>query len=342
MANNYTPYGINLIYGPPDSGKTDAALFSNYMHGIPLKKIVFFDNEGKDLSLNTNDLGLFIDLKKETKGMKLFEYREFVLDRIAEIQLNQFSCIIFDTWSKFGESLRNYVIANKYEFREEKAFVMTHLIKVIGAQAYRDSYDYESQMATYLKNLTGCLIITSHQKEEFKGKGKTGRMLADLNPQTWEKVCNLRLKLIRRPEGVPAALVLKRINKRIKNDKGLPETINVLPYRLTPQNGDTSIWKIIDNYWQNPVGFREMTPSELPQNNEEKSVLDDILSPYQREIWRVNIEAEKEEQTEKEQFIKETIVSLNQEGKSLIEIQNRIREDFGKELNPVEILEVIK
>lgn len=300
--DDYKPHGIIEITGEHDSGKTLAALFVNYKFGVPLKRIAFFHDDVKYPGYPPDSFGLFIDLVKETKGMKLFDYRQYVLKRIETIKSGQFDIIIFDTWAKFGESIKNFVVANRYQFRAKDEFIMQHDLKVVGAQTWKDAHNEEASMAGMLSNLCDCLIVTSHLKDHYSGNAKTGKQVDELG-KAWDKICNMRLWLRHnRDSGVPVTLVLKRIHRPGVDENGLPTTIDVLPRRIKPLQDERSIWDAINRYWQNPVGGRTLTEDEQPTPFE-LSILNDTLTEDQKEVWRAELAAQKQRDKEEQEFL---------------------------------------
>jgi hypothetical protein len=295
------PQGIIEITGDHDAGKTLASLFVNYPQGVPLKRIAFFHDDVKAPGYPQKEFGLFVDLVKETYGLKLFEYRQFVLDKIEKIKSNEFDAIVFDTWPKFGESLRNYVIANRYEFRAKSEFIMQHDLRVVGSQSWKDAHNYEADIAGQIASKTGCLIVTSHLKDHYAGGAKTGKQIDELG-KAWNKICNLRLWLRHNKDsGVPIILVLKRVHKGTI-EKGLPMTVDVLPRRIKPMQDEKSIWEAINRYWQEPVGNRPLLEDEKPTPFE-LSILDGTLTDDQKEVWRAELKAEQEREIEEQAFI---------------------------------------
>jgi hypothetical protein len=300
----YKPAGIIEITGEHDTGKTLAALFANYQHGVPLNKIAFFHDDVKYPGYSPDDFGLFVDLVKETHGMKLFQYRQYVLDKLEEVKPGQFDLVIFDTWTKFGESLRNYVISNRYQFRSKDEFIMQHDLKVVGAQSWKDAHNHEASIAGQIASKAGCLIVTSHLKAHYAGGARTDKQIDELG-KAWDKICNLRLWLRHNQDsGVPIILVLKRIHKGTVGKDGKPLTVDVLPRRIKPLENEQSIWEAISRYWQEPVGGRELTPDEKPTPFE-LSILDGTLTEDQKEVWRAELRAEQERAREEEAFVNE-------------------------------------
>ncbi len=297
----YKPSGLIEITGDHDAGKTLASLFVNYEYGVPLKKIAFFHDDTKHPGYEPKDFGLFVDLVTETEGMKLFEYRKFILDKIDKIKPKQYQAIVFDTWPKFGESLRNYVVSHRYEFRNKDEFIMQHDLKVVGAQTWKDAHNHEALMASKIASLADCFIVTSHLKDDYKAGVKTGKQIDELG-KAWNRICNLRLWLRHNKDGgVPVVLVLKRIHNPGLDKKGMATTIDVLPRKIKPFESEKSIWEAISRYWDNPVGNRPLEDYEKPSEFE-LSILDGILTKDQKEVWQAEIREKNRQETNEQEF----------------------------------------
>lgn len=272
--------GIVSITGEPDVGKTICAL--QVAHP---SKIAYFHDDIKSPPIPPAQFGLFIDLVQETKKLKLLEFREYVLGRLKDIQVGKFEAIIFDTWARFGLSLRQYAMTNPNEFREPGTF--SKLGSAKGGEMWNEAHRYEAQVISDLARLAPFVGLVTHLKDAYEGGAKTGQKRPDAG-KAFDRVCNFRVWLRSNPSsGVPIALVLKRLNESQVTDRGL-EVVNVLPWKLTPTNEDGSIWDIIDRYRAQPFGNRSALPHEMPDNFE-MSILTGVMTKEQRQIWQANL-----------------------------------------------------
>jgi hypothetical protein len=133
-----------------------------------------------------------------------------------------------------------------------------------------------------LQKLAKLVIITSHLKPEVvAGTDKrTGKFIPDCKKPVIQK-CYMRVYLRHNPNSpAPIGLILKRPSKQIVTDDGV-EIVSVLPRRVVPFT-----WKKIREYWENPIGDRQPTPEEMP-NEYELSILDGTLTEDQKEIMRM-------------------------------------------------------
>lgn len=316
---------IVLITGEHDAGKTSAAL--GYIHP---KKVAFFHDDVKDPPGKLSDYGYFVDLVSKCKGMKLFDFRSFVLERISEIPQGT-QGIVFDTWTRFGEAIRNYVNAHSNEFRNSNEFIMKHKVNIVGAQKWKDAHRIEAEIISSLAQKAPYVCLVSHLKDYYIGETVvSNKQIPDIG-KCFNRICNLRLWLRHNEEsGVPIALVLKRLSASKVTKKGL-QVVNVLPRRIKPLQNEQSIWEAIERYKKEPYGNRLPTPDETPTPYE-LSILDSILTEDQKEVWRANLKASKEEEAffedTKEDEAKELARKLSDEGLNILKIVERLKEEY--------------
>lgn len=327
--------GIVSICGEPDVGKTICALQVTHP-----SKIAYFHDDIKSPPIPPSQFGLFIDLVQETKKLKLLEFREYVLGRLKDIQPGKFEAIIFDTWARFGLSLRQYAITNPNEFREPGTF--SKLGSAKGGEMWNEAHRYEAQVISDLARLAPFVGLVTHLKDAYEGGAKTGQKRPDAG-KAFDRVCNFRVWLRSNPSsGVPIALVLKRLNESQVTDRGL-EVVNVLPWKLTPSSEDGSIWDIIDRYRQQPFGNRSALPHEMPDNFE-MSILTGVMTKEQKAIWQANLkerhQVEQEEMalvTQEEMELTGRIRELESGGLGIIPILMKVNEELGLSLTPGEV-----
>ncbi len=90
----------------------------------------------------------------------------------------------------------------------------------------------------------------------------------------------------------PIGLLFKRLSKVEANENGIVP-VNVLPRKVNP-----CTWGRILDYWNDPIGDREPSAEETP-NDFELSILDGVLTEDQKDALRVNrVEAETKQKEE--------------------------------------------
>jgi hypothetical protein len=327
--------GITHFTGDPDSGKTIAMLQVTHP-----SKIAFFHDDVKVPPVKPNDFGLFVDLVQEAKGKKLLEFRQLVLDRLYKLKPNQFEAIIFDTWARFGLSLRQYAILNPAEFREMNTF--SKLGSAKGGEMWGEAHRYEALVISELAKIAPFVGLVTHLKDAYEGGAKTGRKIPDAG-KSFDRVCNFRVWLRHNPDsGVPIGLVLKRLNESKVTEKGL-EVVNILPWKLVPKDGESSVWDVIDRYRGQPFGNRQPMQDETPDNFE-MSILTGVMTKEQREIWQANLKEkfvlERESEflvDSQEDDIVTRVKAMDSEGLGLIDIVEQINSEFGRDFGPSDI-----
>ena len=279
------------VTGSRGSGKTTLCL-----QATNLKEIAYFNTDVKPTGVDPKEFGLFIDLQYLSEGKKLFEIRQAVLDQLAKIKPGQYPAIVFDTWPRIGEAFRNWVIANPGAMREKDAFVMRHNAQVIGAQTWRDAYEYEAHIIWKIYSLTnnGFLGLITHTKEESLAGGKTGRDIPDAS-KTLYQVANWQTWLIRNGRGLPTVVSMKPLGEAKAVD-GRYKMVNILPDRFDCSPEDESVWDAVARYRQDPFGNRQPAENEVP-NEFELSIIRGTLTKEQQEIWRANLKARDTEET---------------------------------------------
>ena len=311
--------------GEPDSGKTRFILQHK-----PITKTAFFHDDVKELSPDiVNNLGMYVDMVQETKGLKLLELRDFILGKLKRIQSGQFDAIIFDTWSRTGNAFRYWGKLNATKFREASTFSLMGKMK--SGEEWAEGRLYEAQVISDMSRLAPFVGLVTHLKDVYEGGAKTGQQMPDAS-RVFDRVCNFRVWLRPNPSsGVPIALVLKRLAEDRVNETGYLETVNVIPWKLTPKNGDTSVWDVIKRYQNQPFGNRQPMQDETP-NPFEMSILTGVMTKEQREIWQANLR-------EKHVLEKEELTLLDSQEDDILA---KIKELAGNPDNgPIEIMEEI-
>lgn len=285
--------GLIHVMGEPDTGKTTFGLTSGY----PIDQVAFIDDDIKGqtvvetLAASGRKFAVYHNLVKESVGMRETELYAHGMRIIEELERVRPSVIFWDTWTRFENTIQPAIAKNPGAYRESYSPMGT----IKGAQIWQVSFEVEAQLIDRLLGCARLVILSTHLKEHSIGAAKTGAFVPDGKKPLIQKSA-LRVWLRHNPAGqAPIALILKRIGKLVVNEAGLPEMVSVLPRRINP-----GTWANIYGYWDNPVGNRELTAEEKP-NEFELSILDMALTADQKDALRLNrIEAEKEDQAEKE------------------------------------------
>lgn len=283
--------GIFQVTGEIDVGKTMFCL----QCGAPPERILFVDDDVKGKSL-ANDFkrdgvafGEYINLSElGGKGITEYDLHEKITAELKKIKENMFDVAIFDPWTRIGNSFHSFVVANPRLFRKEWA----SMGKIKGAQEWKAAREYEAAFLGQLQTKIPTIFLTSHLKSAYvNGVSIPGKFTPDASPAI-EKICRARFWLRRNPNGrpVPIALVLKRLNKSAFVPGLGVRTMNVMPQKLIPLPNEESLWDTIFRFWNNPVGDREPTPEEMPDEYE-LSILGNTLSSDQLHLMESILEA---------------------------------------------------
>jgi len=293
--------GIIHVTGEHDVGKTTFALENGAMPA----RTCFFDDDVKgrttvDELRKLQDFGAYHDLVALNEGKTEVDYYLAVMGLIDAIQPNQFDAIIFDTWSRFAKCLHSYVITHRDEFKEHWSKKGT----IKGAEEWVESQWLEARIINKLQSLAPIVVLVTHLKDYYAGDTKVPGKQVPASSRTLARVPGFRIWLKHNSESVvPIGLVLKRIATRKITPRGI-RTVSVLPRKITPQPEDESLWDTIAYYFKNPVGLRELTPDEIPDEYE-LSILNETLTKDQKRTLTLMLKAgmvdgEEEEESEDE------------------------------------------
>jgi hypothetical protein len=330
--------GIVQVTGDPDAGKTSCALEC----GPHPSRIAVVDDDEKtrataeQVARDIEEFAEYIDFKKETKGLpQLGVYGKGVeiIERL-EKRRGDLDAIVWDTWTRFASTMKAHVRKNPHLFREPRDWAPLGSMK--GAQQWKEAQELEAQMLARLNDIAPIVIVVTHLRDQYAFGKKTGKMIPDAS-KTITRVPRFRVWLRRNPSGspIPIGLVLKRVDvKEYIEGKGL-RTINVLPLRLVPQEGDRSIWDIVARYMQDPIGTREPQDFEIP-NAFERSLIEGTLTDDQKRALMFQLQADAGDETEVEELPDEVINDqqfvhdMRADGASDREIARSLKENLGK------------
>jgi hypothetical protein len=154
-------------------------------------------------------------------------------------------------------------------------------------------------MLAHLQTLADTVIIITHLKNYYVENRKVPGVQVPRASSTFDRIPRFRIWLRHNPTSpIPIGLVLKRLDKKVKTDRGL-RTVSVLPRKIVPNlqlpeeddaPKDRSLWDTIYRYMDNPIGNREPLPEETP-NTYELSILDGILTEEQKINLRLALAA---------------------------------------------------
>ena len=280
--------GLVHVTGEHDTGKTIFAL----SNGAQPERIAFFDDDikGRDtvnqLKRDGMNFGLYVDLVAEFANKREVEINQAGMSLIDSIQLGQFDCLVWDTWTRFESSFHAVVQKNPNRFREFYA----PQGKIKAGEMWQVSFAYEAQILNQLLAKVPLVILTTHLKDNYINDKKTGNQIPDAK-KTLNQKSNFRVWLRHNSDSPqPIGLVLKRPVKLTVAANGI-EPINILPRKMKP-----CTWERIVNFWNNPIGNRALTEDEKPDEFE-LSILDGTLTRDQKNILRLAVlEAEQEAQ----------------------------------------------
>lgn len=309
--------GIIHITGEPDVGKTTFALEC----GASPARIWFLEDDVKgqatvqELLAAGHEFGRYDNLVTLARGKRELEFHSACLNLMTEVKPGQFDVIVWDTWTRFAKTCHPYVLAFSATFRQRWATYG----KIKGAQQWQEAHRYEAQILSQLQKLAPTIIVVTHLKDFYLNDAKTGKQVPACS-RTLVRVPRLRIWLRHNENSpVPIGLVLKRLDKKIVTGKGL-RTVSILPRKIVPTDGHQSLWDTIEWYHKNPVGLREPTPQETP-NEFELSILDSTLTADQKRTLELMLRAgavSSEPKTEQvDPILLERIKSLKAGGETL-------------------------
>jgi len=285
--------GLIAVHSEQDVGKTTFCLEC----GCDPQNIILIDADIKgkgtvqQMLADGIPIGHYEDWTKATKDLKELAVYEYGLKLIDSIKPGQYEAIIWDTWSSYSKTMKAEISAHPKKYRDNWSAMGT----IKGAEENTAANDLEAKIIADLLDKTKMLLLTTHLKPYYINNRRIeGKFVPDCKQSLVTK-SRLRLWLRRNPSGrpVPIGLVLKRIDKKIIMD-GRVRTVNVLPQRLVPNSDESSLWDVIERYYNEPWGDRALT-GEDALNEYELSILDGTLTTDQKLAMRMAlIEAETE------------------------------------------------
>ena len=311
--------GIFGVGGRHDTGKTTFALGC----GAPMKEIAFINGDVKG-SAAMKDIGgfknfaFYLDMIKlrQDYPMELDFYRE-MMAAMDDLPNKDLKAIVFDPWHNFVEVLFYYIKDNLSDFRRN--WEGDAAIK--GGKMWQESRSHEMRLLRNFNTMAECVILTAHMGPVYIGKRRTEKEQPRFSPAV-KRVADMRLWLRKNPaSAVPIALADKRLSKRALNEHGVIETVDMMPYKLTPAGDERSVWDVVWRYWNDPVNFRELTPYEVLTDDEIKD-LSGWLTDEQRKTFDLMLASDDEDEMEESGEVRDKaiILSMSEKGSKPKEI----------------------
>jgi len=255
-------------------GKTTFALECGYKPA----DMIFINDDVKEVGFE-NEFREYINLVAISKKKKLLELHDYCLDLIKRLPKSK--VIIWDTWTTFQNSFFQYVKANEHEFRNPKEWAGKPSIKA--GEWYNEAWRYEGAILSELKEKCDLLILTFHLKQFYFDNNPVPGKFKPGHDKAIEKYADLRLWLTPNPDSqIPIGLVLKNIARRSITDKGI-RTLQVLPLRVSSCN-----WENIFDYWENPIGHKDIEDHERP-NKFELALIEGTLTPEDKRMYEASL-----------------------------------------------------
>jgi len=281
--------GIIAVISNYGVGKTTFALECGYKPA----DIIFVNDDIKEVGFE-DDFKEYIDLVAISKKTKLLDFHNYCLDLISKLPKSK--AIIWDTWTGFQNTFFQYVKVNELEFRNPKEWAGKPSIKA--GEWYNEAWRYEGAVLSELKEKCDLLILTFHLKQFYLDNELVPGKFRPGHDRAIEKYADLRLWLTPNPnDSIPIGLVLKNIARRHVTDNGI-KTSQVLPLRLPYAN-----WEHILEYWESPIGDREIIDHERP-NSFELSLIEGTLTPEDKRMYEASLSlSEKKEASEQAKLL---------------------------------------
>lgn len=294
--------GVIQVTGPHGVGKSLFAL----QYG-DLTKTCLLDDDIKGrstvdevneiLARQDKEFGRYIDVIKMLENTPMSYERYKILDKLID-GLSKYETIIIDTWSQWGNICREYAKHHPEAFRKPlenrsgKLNYRSGNSQIMQGEISADGRILEEIWINKLREKCDLLFLITHLKPFYKNNVDTNKEVP-IQSKVLDRVCDARIWIRQNPQSaVPIGLVIKRLAvNEIAND-GKLKTINFLPQKLTPKPDDTSLWDVIDWYYQpeNRMGNRTPEAHETP-DQVEMSILENTLTNEQMRIYEYGVRA---------------------------------------------------
>lgn len=271
--------GLVHIYGPPGSGKTFAALTAS----TEPKKVIFLDGDASKSKGLAEQMGIeeYHNLTGLGDGLTEVQYHQAILKLLDKLP-DKMDLLIWDNASEFFKSGHSYVSTHRKDFRERWA----PMGPIAGAQEWIElRKTHFPRILDKLQQKARLVIMSTHEKAQSDAGVKTGYMEPDAD-DSLRIAAGIVIRVGRNTrdpnDPAPVGLVIK--NTGTINSKTM-EVVRLFPDRISPFT-----WKMVKEYIDNPVGNREPTDSERPDEFE-LHLITGTLNPEQAKIyeWRRQI-----------------------------------------------------
>jgi len=287
------------------------------------------DIKGSSVAATLKDMGhpfgLFVNMIKETEGMRELEYLAFFRKKLDAMNSDKFDAIIYDGFSWLENCLHPYVEANPKEFRTK----WSAMGAIKGAQMWQSAGQLESVILQQMLDIAPLVLITTHLKNHTIGSKRTGKMIPDCKKALVQKAA-LRVWL-RAGDPEPSGLLLKRISKPVIDASGRMSFKSVVPRKMTPFT-----WDELEQYWNDPID--KESAEQLTE--EEISIIENTLTEDQLAIARLNlIYGDDFDGDRKGSFsnkLVERVLELDKEDMSIPKISRAL------DIKPAEVAKILK
>jgi len=278
--------GLLHIYGPPGSGKTFAALTAC----DDPNKIIFLDGGASKSKDIVTGLGVkeYHDLTAIGIGKTEVQYHQEMLKLIKSLP-NNMELLVLDTPAEFFKSGHSYVAMHRTDFRER----WSSMGAIAGPQEWQElRKTHFPRVYTQLLSKAELVIVVTHEKAQSDAGVKTGATIpdADTSLRTEAGIVIRIGRNTRSPDQpAPIGLVIKNAGTV---DLQKRQIVRMFPDRIAPFT-----WTKVAEYIKNPIGDREPTAEERPDEFE-YHLISGTLNPEQAKIyqWRRTIAAQQIEE----------------------------------------------
>jgi hypothetical protein len=268
--------GLVHVYGPPGAGKTFFALTA----GTDPNKICFLDGDASKGKHIAEQIGIpksnYHDLTSMGQGLTEVQYYIKFMAMANKLS-DTFEVLIWDNPIELFKAAHSYVATHRLEWREKWA--------AQGAIAGPQEWIITRQVLmprlySLLQTKAQLVILCTHEKpQRDDSQVKTGYMEPNADPSLRTEagmVVRLARNMQKPNDPAPVGLVIKNIGTVNVKERSITR---ILPDRIEP-----CTWLKIEEYIKNPVGNRDLEPSEIP-NEFEVNLIEGTLNPEQRELY---------------------------------------------------------
>lgn len=267
--------GVVHVHGPPGVGKTLFGLTS-----APPENIIFMDADAGKGRVLAEQLGvMYIDIEEELErrygqvysDLDYFNYLESRTAQLAKDNLGK-KVLVADAWTKMFAGAYAYTKAHATKYSDDWA---GGTMKGMRQRGFA-SKEVIPRLLVRLTNIAPLVIFLSHERDDYdQNSVKTGMQVPD-QTKIMDTKAVAQVRLMLNPDDLqsplPIGLTIKRFPIVFVDGK----VVNAVPQRISPCTME-KIWE----YYQSPVGLRELTDSEKLRDDE-FSIIQGALSAEQR------------------------------------------------------------